>query len=241
MRVLVACEFSGVVRRAFQEHGHIAFSCDILPPEDGATAWHWQMDVLELLKRDAEWDLMICHPPCTYLATSGARWMKDSTRQCKQVEAIAFAWKLWNAPIPMICMENPRSVLMTHIGRPHQQIHPWQFGHGERKETFLWLKNLPPLNPTDIVDGREARVHREAPGPDRQKNRSRSYPGIAAAMAAQWGKPGRCLAQSQEAPGLSLVNAAREVLAIGVIDDGRLGRAMTRLAAALPSNQRLNP
>lgn len=224
MKVLVACEFSGVVRRAFREFGHDAWSCDLLQSEDESDH-HIKGDVLECLEGSITgvpwrpWDLMICHPPCTYLATSGARWMKDSARQCKQVEAIAFAWKLWNAPIPMICMENPRSVLMTHIGRPHQQIHPWQFGHGERKETFLWLKNLPPLNPTNIVDGREARVHREAPGPERQKNRSRTYTGIAEAMASQWS----CQAKAWE---------NRDV--------ARFRPGFERRIAALPSNQGVN-
>lgn len=185
MKVLVACEFSGAVRSAFRALGHQAWSCDLLPAEDDSP-FHCLGDVRGFIRR--EWDLMIAHPPCTYLATSGARWMKDPERLARQIEAVAFARELWEADIPMICMENPRSVLMTQIGRPHQQIHPWQFGHGERKETFLWLKNLPPLNVTDVVPGRESRVHHEAPGPDRQKNRSRTLPGIAAAMAAQWGR-----------------------------------------------------
>lgn len=185
LRVLVACEFSGIVRNAFWEAGHEAWSCDLLPTEI-ASGRHVIGDVREILC-SGWWDLLIAHPPCTYLATSGARWMKVPERIQKQREAVEFARCLWEAPISRICLENPRSVLSTQLCKPTQLIHPWQFGHGERKETFLWLKGLPKLVPTDIVAGRESRVHRVAPGPKRWIERSRTFTGIAAAMAAQWG------------------------------------------------------
>ena len=181
MNVLVACEFSGVVRSAFRAAGHNAWSCDLLPAEDGGP--HIQGDVLEVL--DLGWDLMIAHPPCTHLAVSGARWFKD--KQAEQAEALGFVRRLLDAPVPRIALENPVSIISSRIRRPDQVIQPWQFGHGETKATCLWLKGLPPLVPTDVVGGREARVHRMPPGPDRWKERSRTLTGIAAAMADQWG------------------------------------------------------
>ena len=181
MRVLVACEFSGVVRDVFAEMGHDAWSCDILPTESPGS--HYQGDVLWIL--DHEWDLMIAHPPCTHLAVSGARWFKD--KQKEQEEALDFVRALLNAPIEKIALENPVSVISTKIRKPDQIIQPWQFGHGETKKTCLWLKNLPPLKPTNIVEGREARVHKMPPSKDRWKKRSVTYPGIAQAMAEQWG------------------------------------------------------
>lgn len=182
MRVLVACEFSGVVRRAFRARGHDAWSCDLLPAEDG-DPHHFEGDVLARLGDG--WDLMIAHPPCTHLAVSGARWFKDKREE--QAAALAFARALLDAPIPRIALENPISVISSHIRKPDQIIQPWQFGHGETKATCLWLKGLPPLIPTNVVEGREARVHRMPPGPDRWKERSRTFPGIAEAMAEQWG------------------------------------------------------
>lgn len=182
MRVLVACEFSGVVRRAFAALGHDAWSCDIDPAEDEDFK-HLQMDVREVL--DDGWDLMIAHPPCTYLAVSGARWFKD--RRQEQEDALAFVRLLLDAPIEKIALENPVSVISSRIRKPDQIIQPWQFGHGETKKTCLWLKNLPKLEPTDVVDGRVNRIHRMPPGKNRGKERSRTYDGIAAAMAAQWG------------------------------------------------------
>lgn len=182
MRVLVACEFSGVVREAFRKRGHIAWSCDILPAEDGSPR-HYQRDVREVVEDG--WDLMIAHPPCTHLAVSGARWFKGKLKE--QAEALDFVRALMNAPIPRICIENPISIISSRIRKPDQIIQPWQFGHGEVKATCLWLKNLPPLKPTNIVGGREARVHRMPPGPDRWKERSRTFTGIAEAMANQWG------------------------------------------------------
>ena len=181
MRVLVACEFSGVVRDAFTALGHEAWSCDLLPTERPGR--HYQCDVLTKV-RDG-FDLMIAHPPCTHLAVSGARWFKDKLPE--QAEALWFVDELMNAPIPRICIENPISIISSRIRKPDQIIQPWQFGHGETKATCLWLKGLPKLTPTNIVDGRVARVHLASPGPARWKERSRTLPGIAAAMAAQWG------------------------------------------------------
>lgn len=189
MRVLVACEFSGIVRNAFVRAGHDAMSCDLLPCEtERPDGWdgHYQGDVREILSDPTyQFDLMIAHPPCTHLAVSGARWFKD--KKTEQEEAIAFVLQLANANIPRIAIENPIGVLSTRWRRPDQIIQPWQFGHGETKATCLWLKNLPKLLPTDIVSGREARIHKMPPSPDRGKNRSRTYQGIAEAMAAQWG------------------------------------------------------
>ena len=182
MKVLVACEFSGIVRDAFAARGHDAWSCDLLPSERPGN--HIQGDVLEIL--DHGWDLMIAHPPCTHLAVSGARWFKDKKRE--QFYALYFVGKLMNAPaIDKIAVENPVSIISTHIRKPDQIIQPWQFGHGETKATCLWLTNLPKLIPTDIVDGREQRVFRTPPSPNRWKERSRTFPGIAKAMAEQWG------------------------------------------------------
>lgn len=181
MRVLVACEFSGTVRDAFAARGHDAWSCDLLPSE--TEGQHIQGDVLAVL--DQGWDLMVAHPPCTHLAVSGARWFKD--KQVEQAEALDFVRALLNAPIPRIALENPVSIISSKIRKPDQIIHPWQFGHGETKATCLWLKGLPKLAPTDVVDGREAKVHRMPPSENRWRERSRTYKGIAAAMAEQWG------------------------------------------------------
>lgn len=187
MRVLVACEFSGVVREAFRRRGHDAWSCDLLPALDGSP-FHWQGDAVAFAENE-EWDLLIAHPPCTYLASSGARWWKD--RKKEQREAAQFAYMLMSAPIAKVCVENPIGYLSTYIRKPEQIIQPWQFGHGEVKATCLWLNNLPLLNPTKIVDGRKPRVHHESPGIvnglTRQQRRSITYQGIADAMAEQWG------------------------------------------------------
>jgi len=181
MKVLVACEYSGTVRDAFLAAGHIALSCDLLPSD--APGPHLQGDVREVLEMG--WDLMIAHPPCTHLAVSGARWFH--LKQQEQQEALQFVRLLLEAPIPRIALENPVSIISSRICKPDQTIQPWQFGHGETKATCLWLKNLPPLEPTNIVDGREARIHRMPPSPMRWKERSKTYQGIADAMAQQWG------------------------------------------------------
>lgn len=182
MRVLVACEFSGVVRDAFIAKGHDAWSCDFLDTELPGN--HIKGDVMEVINDG--WDMMIAHPPCTHLAVSGARWFKD--KQKEQVSALEFVLTLLNADIPKIALENPISIISTQIRKPDQIIQPWMFGHGETKATCLWLKGLPLLHQTDAVDGRDNRIHREPPGKDRWKNRSRTYQGIANAMADQWGQ-----------------------------------------------------
>lgn len=182
MNVLIACEFSGTVRDVFARRGHHAVSCDLLPSEtDGV---HYQGDVRDIIADG--WDMMIAHPPCTHLAVSGARWFKD--KQQEQQEALAFVRTLMAAPIERIAIENPISVISSKIRKPDQIIQPWQFGHGETKATCLWLKKLPKLKPTNIVDGREARIHKMPPSPDRWKERSKTYQGIANAMAEQWGQ-----------------------------------------------------
>lgn len=196
-RVLIACEFSGVVRRAFAARGFDAWSCDLLPSEDGSNH-HIRDDVRNHL--EAGWDAMIvAHPPCTRLCNSGVRWLHNpppgiSTEAIWRDldEGAALFSDLWNAPIDRIAIENP--VMHKHAKarienyQPFaQSVQPWQFGHGETKRTCFWLKNLPPLKPTNIVEGREARVHKMGPGPDRWKERSRTFQGIADAMADQWG------------------------------------------------------
>lgn len=190
MRVLVACEFSGVVRRAFRALGHDAWSLDLLPAEDNDLHHLYDYDLSIGLKFDdlfqrQPWDMMIAFPPCTHLAVSGARWFKD--KRYEQAAAVDFVRMLSNAPIPHIAIENPIGVLSTQWRKPDQIIQPWWFGHGETKATCLWLKGLPLLVATDVVSGRVARVHRESPGPDRRKNRSRTLQGVAEAMATQWG------------------------------------------------------
>jgi len=183
MRVLVACEFSGTVRDAFIRAGHEAVSCDLLDTETPGP--HYRGDVRDILGDG--WDLMIAHPPCTHLAVSGARWFHK--KQAEQQESLEFVRELLAAPIPRICLENPVSIISSRIRKPDQIIQPWQFGHGETKATCLWLVGLPKLVPTDIVSGRDPRIHMLPPSPDRWKLRSKTYDGIAAAMAEQWGRP----------------------------------------------------
>lgn len=184
LRVLIACEFSGVVREAFRRRGFNAMSCDLLASDDDSH-FHVKGDVRDLL--DLGWDLMIAHPPCTDLAVSGARHFAEKVADGRQQRSLDFVRLLMGAPIPRIAIENPISVISSKIRKPDQIIQPWQFGHGETKATCLWLKGLPKLRSTQIVEGREARVHRMAPSPDRWKERSRTYAGIAEAMAEQWG------------------------------------------------------
>lgn len=196
LRVLVACEFSGVVRRAFAARGHNAWSCDLLPAEDGSSH-HITGDARDVLGDG--WDLMIAHPPCTRLCNSGVRWLAAppagrtvADMQADLEEGAALFSAFWNAPIARIAVENPvmhrhAKALIANYAPPAQSVQPWQFGHGETKRTCLWLKGLPPLVPTDIVAGRVARVHLMPPGPDRWKERSRFFTGIAEAMTDQWG------------------------------------------------------
>lgn len=200
LKVLVACEYSGKVRDAFSKRGHYAVSCDLLP-SDSPDGIHYEGDVRDILYNG--WDILIAHPPCTFLTVSGNRWFyhpedkalpyeqrrphpKHPNRRQDREEALKFVRLLLDAPIRSIGLENPISVISSAIRKPSQIIQPWQFGHGETKATCLWLKNLPLLTPTNIVDGRESRVHKLPPSADRWKIRSTTFDGIAEAMAAQW-------------------------------------------------------
>jgi site-specific DNA-cytosine methylase len=188
-KILIACEFSGIVREAFRVKGYDAWSCDLLPSEQPGPhiqAEH-NLHLCDII-HNGQWDAMLAFPPCTHLAVSGARWFKD--KRDEQLAAIQFVEMLWQAPVSRICIENPIGVLSTRskLGKPTQIIQPWMFSHGEVKATCLWLKNLPPLEPTNIVSGRQARVHREPPSPERWKNRSRTLAGVAQAMSDQWGR-----------------------------------------------------
>jgi site-specific DNA-cytosine methylase len=184
MKVLIACEYSGTVRDAFIARGHDAISCDLLPTDSPGP--HYQGDIFDIM--DTGFDLMIAHPPCTHLSVSGARHFKEKIADGRQQEAVDFFMRLINSNIPKIAVENPISIMSTKYRKPDQIIQPWQFGHGETKATCLWLKGLSLLVPTDIVDGREARVHKLPPSVDRWKLRSTTYKGIAEAMAEQWSK-----------------------------------------------------
>ena len=183
MKVLVACEFSGVVRDAFLGGGHEAMSCDLLPTASPGP--HYQGDVRDVL--DYPWDLMIAHPPCTHLSVSGARHFEAKKMDGRQQASVSFFKALAKADIPMIAIENPVCIMSSIWRKPDQVIQPWMFGHGETKATCLWLKGLPRLEPTNIVEGREQRIHRMPPSEDRGYLRSVTYSGIAQAMAKQWG------------------------------------------------------
>ena len=183
MRVLVACEYSGRVRDAFIAKGHDAISCDLLPTD--SIGPHYQGDVFDIINDG--FDLMIAHPPCTHLAVSGARHFARKRESGEQQEAIDFFMRLANAQIEKIAIENPICIMSSIWRKPDQIIQPWQFGHGETKATCLWLKGLPKLQPTNIVSGRDDRIHKMPPSPTRWKERSRTYQGVADAMAAQWG------------------------------------------------------
>ena len=184
MKVLVACEYSGRVRDAFRQHGHDAWSCDILECEANST-YHYQGPVEDILNDG--WDLMVAHPPCTHLAVSGSRHFPEKIADGRQQQALDFVRLLMNAPIERWAIENPISVISSAIRKPDQIIQPWEYGHGEVKATCLWLKNLPKLVPTNCVEGREERIHKMPPGPDRWKERSRTFEGVAQAMGEQWG------------------------------------------------------
>ena len=182
MRVIIGCEFSGTVRDAFLRRGHDAISCDLLPTESPGP--HIQGDIRDV--DFSRYDLAIFHPPCTHLAVSGARWFKDKVKE--QAEALEFVRFLLDVPVPRIALENPVSIISSKIRKPDQCIQPFEYGHPEMKKTCLWLKNLPKLIPTNIVEGREQRVWKLPPSPDRWKLRSLTYSGVAAGMAAQWGE-----------------------------------------------------
>jgi hypothetical protein len=181
MKILIACEYSGTVRNAFKAKGHDVMSCDLLDTDVPGN--HYKGNVFDIVNDG--WDLMIAHPPCTHLAVSGARWFKEKKEE--QIEALNFVKMLLDAPIEKIALENPISIISSKIRKPDQIIQPWMFGHGETKATCLWLKNLPKLTPTDIVEGREQRIHKLPPTPERWKIRSKTFEGIAKAMAEQWG------------------------------------------------------
>lgn len=197
--MLIACEYSGTVRDAFLARGHEAVSCDLLPTERPGP--HIQRDIRTAGLLENGWDLLIAHPPCTHLAVSGARWFAEKAKQgphpelfdmdtepATQAEAIEFVRTLLAAPIPRIALENPVSILSSAIRKPDQIVHPWQHGHPIPKATCLWLKQLPPLHPTNVVTPTDRYgIRDQPPGPRRRKDRSRTFPGIAAAMADQWG------------------------------------------------------
>ena len=184
MNILVGCEFSGIVRDEFRKKGHNAYSCDIIPSEKD-NKFHIQKDVRDL--DHTRFDLGIFFPPCTYLCVSGARWCKKRGKE--QKEALKFIKFLMNLPISKIAIENPIGVISTKIRKPDQIIQPYQFGHGETKATCLWLKNLPKLIPTKIMNERKHVIHLMSPGKNRSRNRSRTYLGVAKAMASQWITP----------------------------------------------------
>jgi hypothetical protein len=189
MKVLVACEYSGAVRDAFAALGHDATSCDLLPSDAGGK--HYTGDVMDIIGDG--WDLMVAHPPCTYLCVSGNKWFlpkyadRFPNRAEQREDALKFVRALMDAPIGKIAIENPISVISSRIRKPDQVIQPWMFGHGETKATCLWLKGLPKLTPTDVVDGRVQRLANLPPSAERWKLRSATFAGIAAAMAEQWG------------------------------------------------------
>lgn len=184
MKILVACEESQAVTIELRRLGHEAYSCDIIPCSGGHPEWHLQVDALELLKM--KWDMILAFPPCTHLAVSGARYFEQKRKDGRQQAAIDFFMRFANSDCPRIAIENPVGIMSTVWEKPDQIIQPWQFGHGETKKTCLWLKGLPPLIPTEIVEGREQRIWKMPPSEDRAKNRAKTFPGIARAMAEQW-------------------------------------------------------
>ena len=185
MKVLIACEESQVVTSAFRNLGHQAWSCDVLGTSGSHPEWHIEGDVTPYLSDD--WDMIIAFPPCTDLACSGARWFKEKQKDGRQQKSIEFFMKFAEADCPRVAIENPIGIMSTHYRKPDQIIQPWQFGHGETKATCLWLKGLPQLQATDVVEGRTQRIWRMGPSDDRGKLRSKTYQGIAEAMANQWG------------------------------------------------------
>lgn len=187
MRLLVACEESGVVTKAFRDKGIEAYSCDIIPTSGPHPEWHYTIPLEVVLSMNTDnWDAIIAFPPCTHICSSGAAWFKEKRADGRQQEGIDFFMSIINADCDLIAVENPIGIMSTRYRKPDQIIQPWQFGHGETKATCLWLKGLPKLIATDVVDGRENRVHKMPPSPDRAKLRSKTYQGIANAMADQW-------------------------------------------------------
>jgi hypothetical protein len=186
MKILVGFEESQAVTIELRKLGHEAYSCDILPCSGGRPEWHFQEDVFNVI--DNGWDMGIFFPPCTDLAVSGARWFKEKQANGSQQKSVDLFMKIANCNIHKTAIENPIGIMSTIYRKPDQIIQPWQFGHGETKSTCLWLKNLPKLVPTDIVEGREQRIWKMAPGPHRAKLRSKTFTGIAKAMATQWTK-----------------------------------------------------
>lgn len=184
MKILVACEESQAVTIELRRLGHEAYSCDIIPCSGGHPEWHLQVDALELLKM--KWDMILAFPPCTHLAVSGARYFEQKRKDGRQQAAIDFFMRFANSDCSKIAIENPVGIMSTVWKKPDQIIQPWQFGHGETKKTCLWLKGLPPLISTEIVEGREQRIWKMPPSEDRAKNRAKTFPGIARAMAEQW-------------------------------------------------------
>lgn len=184
MRILVACEESQAVTKELRRLGHDAYSCDLKACSGGHDEWHIQVDALQLLK--IKWDMVLAFPPCTHLAVSGARYFEEKRRDGRQQAAIDFFMRFVECDCQRVAIENPVGIMSTVYRKPDQIIQPWQFGHGETKATCLWLRGLPQLRPTEIVDGREQRIWRMPPGPERAKLRARTYPGIARAMAEQW-------------------------------------------------------
>ena len=184
MKILVACEESQAVTIEMRRLGHEAYSCDIEPCSGGHPEWHLQVDALELLKM--KWDMILAFPPCTHLAVSGARYFEQKRKDGRQQAAIDFFMRFANADCPKIAIENPVGIMSSVWRKPDQIIQPWQFGHGETKKTCLWLKGIPLLVPTNNVDGREQRIWKMPPSEDRAKNRAKTFPGIARAMAEQW-------------------------------------------------------
>lgn len=197
MKILVGCEESQAVCIEFRKLGYEAYSCDLLPCSGGHPEWHLQMDIFEAIKLGG-WDMMIAFPTCTYLTVSANKWYKDQperksgilvgeARREARREAIKFFMDLYNCEIPVVALENPIGVMSSVFRKPDQVLQPWMFGHGETKATCLWLKDLPKLNPTNIVDGRVQRLHLLPKTPERAMLRSKTFPGIASAMANQWG------------------------------------------------------
>ena len=184
MKILIACEESQAVTIEMRALGHEAYSCDVLPPSGGYPEWHLQSDVSEVL--GDEWDMVVAFPPCTHLSVSGARWFKEKIADGRQAKAIDFFMQFTGLDVARVAIENPISIMSTRYRKPDQIIQPWQHGHGETKATCLWLKGLPVIKPTNVVDGREQRVWKMPPSPQRSIMRRKTYTGIAKAMAEQW-------------------------------------------------------